>query len=290
MADAAAWAGWLIENGLNFSTHAGLLAGALALIALAGRKPRVAAVFGLGLAVALVNGGLARSVERSPASPAPSAPVFTVAAVNVNERNPSFGPLDAYLAARRDMVVALTEFGPWDVGEITPPSGLRAGFTDFNMVLWVPPLAAPVEEVDLGGTARPEVLRSRTTIAGRRVHLFAVHLTRPGTPRYLAMRREEMAALAALVAEIDGPVVVMGDFNATTRSPAFRRFLRASGLKAHDSGFLPPQTTWPAWLPHLGIQIDHVLTKGGVRTISERAGPDIGSNHLPIAATLTLDP
>jgi endonuclease/exonuclease/phosphatase family metal-dependent hydrolase len=44
--------------------------------------------------------------------------------------------------------------------------------------------------------------------------------------------------------------------------------------------------TWPAWSPH--SQIDHILRRGALRTVSAEVLDDAGSDHRPIRTTLEL--
>ncbi len=48
------------------------------------------------------------------------------------------------------------------------------------------------------------------------------------------------------------------------------------------------QATWNArrWVPR--IPIDHVVVSPEVKVIARRVGPDVGSDHLPIEATLAI--
>jgi endonuclease/exonuclease/phosphatase family metal-dependent hydrolase len=44
--------------------------------------------------------------------------------------------------------------------------------------------------------------------------------------------------------------------------------------------------TWPAWRPH--SQLDHLLVSDQVTVEAASVGPDLGSDHLPVRATLSL--
>lgn len=79
-------------------------------------------------------------------------------------------------------------------------------------------------------------------------------------------------------------VVLAGDFNATPWSAGFAPLL-AEGFD-HGRRGQGLQATWPASLGAWGIPIDHVLTRGGVAVVHQRLEPDVGSDHLPLRATL----
>ena len=80
----------------------------------------------------------------------------------------------------------------------------------------------------------------------------------------------------------DGPIIVMGDFNAEPSWPHFQAFLDQTGLAAVDS----PPGTRPIGIGPLFIAIDHVLAGNGARVRHIETGPAVGSDHLPVIATI----
>jgi endonuclease/exonuclease/phosphatase (EEP) superfamily protein YafD len=49
--------------------------------------------------------------------------------------------------------------------------------------------------------------------------------------------------------------------------------------------------TWPADVFHPPLfQLNHVLAGGGVTPIGAHPGPAVGSDHLPVIATVALPP
>jgi endonuclease/exonuclease/phosphatase family metal-dependent hydrolase len=89
-----------------------------------------------------------------------------------------------------------------------------------------------------------------------------------------------------------GPVVVLGDFNATPRYAAYRaltgRLMDARRLAGVRQGAL----TFPSRLPL--IRIDHIFVSRGLeaRSVHAAASPlsRIASDHLPLVADVTLQP
>jgi endonuclease/exonuclease/phosphatase (EEP) superfamily protein YafD len=69
--------------------------------------------------------------------------------------------------------------------------------------------------------------------------------------------------------------------NATPWSHTFQELLSAGLTVPH---FTP---TWPSGWGRLGIPIDHVLGRG-VRITELRAGPALGSDHLPVLAEIVI--
>ena len=85
-------------------------------------------------------------------------------------------------------------------------------------------------------------------------------------------------------------MVVLGDLNVTPWSPWFRRLLEAGGLADLAGG--PHRPTWaPAPVPAaLGLALDHVLATPGIRLLSRRLGPRLGSDHRPVVVHLEVLP
>jgi endonuclease/exonuclease/phosphatase (EEP) superfamily protein YafD len=95
----------------------------------------------------------------------------------------------------------------------------------------------------------------------------------------------EIRGVASLARSTPDPVLVAGDFNATWWSHSFRVFEEESGL-THMGRFLP---SWPAearGLPQLDI--DHLWVSRSLTTEEVHLGPNIGSDHRPLVATMRL--
>ena len=80
-------------------------------------------------------------------------------------------------------------------------------------------------------------------------------------------------------------LVLMGDFNAAPWSRT-QQYLRQNGA-FNDHADLA--LTWPAWGPAIiRLPIDHIMTRGQPRLLSFEPGPNVGSDHLPVEALVTL--
>jgi endonuclease/exonuclease/phosphatase family metal-dependent hydrolase len=114
-------------------------------------------------------------------------------------------------------------------------------------------------------------------VQGGPIDLVGIHLTSRlpyGPP--IQLRR-----LAGELPPARRPAVVAGDCNfwgpgVVSMLQGWRRAVRGR--------------TWPASLPH--SQIDHVLLRDGprstIRVVDARVLPDVGSDHLPVRATLEV--
>ncbi len=131
-------------------------------------------------------------------------------------------------------------------------------------------------------------------VKDRIVNVIVAHPTTPKTISGFEERNREIDLLADEIAAISGPKIFIGDLNCGPWSSQFQKLLKA-GLKDTQQGF-GPQPSWPARndrvskflpIPPL-IPIDHVLASWEFSVESRRAGPAIGSDHLPVFVKLRL--
>lgn len=98
-------------------------------------------------------------------------------------------------------------------------------------------------------------------------------------------------SVAALIQTFDpASTIVSGDFNATPWSTAMKRQARAFGLSRITRGlFTWPVRSYSHWpLPALFplFPLDHIYTGTAWMVFDVRTGPRLGSDHLPVVATL----
>ena len=128
---------------------------------------------------------------------------------------------------------------------------------------------------------------------GKKCWVVLVHLLPPSSWLTTMDRNRQIDELDELLTRLTGCKIIMGDMNLSNQAPAFNDFKSRNFLTEWDSSIVPT-ITWPAFLPLLGIKIDHVLTSNHLRMVELRSGPNVGSDHYPILATLrhetTVDP
>ena len=127
---------------------------------------------------------------------------------------------------------------------------------------------------------------------GETVTILATHPLPPRRPSAWRLRNEQLEAIAAARDEFGDRLIIVGDFNASPFSPCLRHFvstMRRSGLalryasKGH--GIKP---TWPTFNRLMFTPLDHIFVTDNLVVTEFRTGPHIGSDHLPIQATITL--
>ena len=112
------------------------------------------------------------------------------------------------------------------------------------------------------------------------LEVFVVHTLR--FP-WLGSQFKQVRAMARIVRRTRGPVIVMGDFNASPFSIMLRTFEKDTALRRFT--WLP---TWPASpLPLPQIAIDHIFASGHWRLAAGPwTGRAAGSDHRPAIAEL----
>jgi endonuclease/exonuclease/phosphatase (EEP) superfamily protein YafD len=114
-----------------------------------------------------------------------------------------------------------------------------------------------------------------------------VHLSAPVTRRRAAARNQELLALAAHTAAVEGPLIVAGDFNVTPYSPYFVDWLETTGFTDSRRG-RTLSISWPTLLPIAGIPIDHVAVNDDFEILSHRRMPNFESDHYGVLVELAF--
>lgn len=128
-------------------------------------------------------------------------------------------------------------------------------------------------------------LFATVTIDGRAIRLVNIHAPPPTRAAYFDTRN---AALRTLPAELAGisDVIVAGDLNVTPWSPVYRGLVTRAGLDDARRG-RGIHGTWPQAAGPFAIPIDHVLTRGSLKTVSFRAVAT-GSDHRAVLAEIAV--
>ena len=120
-------------------------------------------------------------------------------------------------------------------------------------------------------------------IGGMRI--VGVHSALPFRPEDQVRHIDRLIALRAAHT---GPMIIAGDFNMTPWSYGLQRFLARADLRRHATFLRSWPTDGQYRLPFPAFLIDHVITTPDIRTVSIRIGPNLGSDHLPVIAVLSV--
>ncbi len=112
-----------------------------------------------------------------------------------------------------------------------------------------------------------------------------VHLDRPLPPLRLQLQERQVEGLVRLLANIDNPLLLVGDFNA---SP-WGRLLPSLARKTELELAWGLEGTWPAQVPWpLRIPIDHALTGRGLALLDREVVHLPGSDHRALLLRVGL--
>jgi endonuclease/exonuclease/phosphatase (EEP) superfamily protein YafD len=219
----------------------------------------------------------------------PLAQPLRVVSFNVLSKNTHYADTVRWVQAADPDVAFFPEVThAWQVGLAPlqarmPHCIVRAQADNFGFALFS---KYPIVEQSLVPCAVLGVAMVQVTLAidGRRLCFVGVHPASPLSSLYSHGRDVALKELADRVRNGPRPVIVAGDFNASPWSHAMTPLFEA-GL--HDSmlgrGF---SATWRRRIPICAIPIDHILLGGQISTQVRWTGPDLGSDHRPVAADL----
>lgn len=246
--------------------------------------------------IASIPVGLAKaSVTRHPGLPSQRLSLITYNAHRSNRRPEDVA---AWLATRPAEVIALEELPEGMASRLqalrhvyrhqfTVEPGARlnsevyAGLESLAILSIHPIITRAV--VRPSGQGKISLLAQISVPGAEDPWIVVVHPPNPAGPARLPARDAYLFDLAELIAELEGPVIVAGDFNVTPYAPAFPRFLSAS--RTSTSRDFP--ATWPSVLGPMGIPIDHVLVREA-RITGLQALPAMGSDHRALKAEILL--
>lgn len=254
-------------------------------VAVASRRHALA-----GLGIAVLCGALVLSVPLvfpSAPSAAPGATETRITVVNLLYQNERIDDAADAVAATSPDVVVFTEY----------TAEHQAALLDHPLALELPHR----EERDglaAGGTAvwskfplaprpTPEMTNYDVDVVvgvpGASFRLWAVHPPYPFNPGW----QSDLATVAERVGEIDEPLVVAGDFNASYWHPPFREILDRGMTSAHISNRRGWTTSWPTdrWFPSF-VRIDHALTNDELAATGVADFDLPGSDHRGFVVTV----
>jgi endonuclease/exonuclease/phosphatase (EEP) superfamily protein YafD len=139
------------------------------------------------------------------------------------------------------------------------------------------------------GTAKVPIIVTRLTHNEQTWTLIGAHPYPPVSAACSKARDTFLRELAQVVADLDGPKMLLGDLNVTLWSPNYDDLLRNSGLVDSQLG-QGYQPTWPDVLGVSLIPIDHVLVSPEVAVLRRSIGPSIDSDHRPVIVEVGLRP
>ncbi|HEY9683397.1 MAG TPA: endonuclease/exonuclease/phosphatase family protein [Oculatellaceae cyanobacterium] len=133
--------------------------------------------------------------------------------------------------------------------------------------------------------SRPRIY-SEIRVGDQGIDFELVHLVTPHHGPF-ELRNAEFLQLGNEMRSCHDPTLVCGDFNCAPWSLRFRDLLSKTNYADSENGF-GLQPSWSENVFRPLFPIDHLLTRGRICIDSRSVGPDIGSDHLPLFAKLTI--
>lgn len=286
---------WLMDlcNHFRFQCALVLLVTTLGLLLL--RSWRWA---GVSLAGLMINTVLVLPLYLgSPGQAVADGPTLTVMHFNVNTANQDHaGVISEIQSHGPDLLFVQEIHQGW-------LDALDAGLADYQLVAAEPRsdnfgiacFASTTSEIKIidsnvfdptDGFAQVPVIEVSFEFDERVVKALSIHPPPPVSFEYTGWRDAVLDAAGQWSAEQQVPHLIVGDFNATPWSTAFRDLQATGGLTNSQTGF-GRAPTWPAGLGSLGmIPIDHLLHSHDFVTIDRHIGQAHGSDHKPLIVTL----
>ena len=303
VAFAAEW-WWVFDVATSFRPQLAVVSLVAAVTLAALRRPRLATLVTIGLALNLWQ--VAPVFTRSQAAAQQGSATLTVAHLNLQGHVKDGAALQAWLRTRPADVVALLDVGSYLGSQLSEdPGGYRIVFYRLAPALTAPTTGGKVGDLISPGvmvlttrtdvTARPapagDLPRSSVEIdahiGDHPVRMLGLHTAAPTSATRHDRRDTQLGAVAAWLSAGPEPSIAFGDFNVTWYSPELRQVLDDTGARSSQLGF-GLEATWPVPVRPAGIAIDQSIYTGPLTAIARRRGPSFGSEHRSLIVTYAL--
>lgn len=228
------------------------------------------------------------------ATPQPASQELTLLFSNINYGNTDHTRLLERINQEQPHVVAVVEALPTEQASLAtslaadyPYQYVAQGRNNMGVAVYSSlPFSQPPQSYYWADARHPVVAVHIGPTQANDLTLLVMHPPPPLIPEFSEIRNTMFTGVAEYAQRVESPLVVAGDFNSTSWSPYFQSLLTTGRLSdsRQDKGL---QTSWPSMLPaFLRISIDHILTNQAVQVLDRQVLEDVGSDHLPIVATL----
>lgn len=243
------------------------------------------------VAALLLNLALAWPWLQSPTPQAAVGPRLTLMTFNVLFKNQSLDRLADFITEAKPDVLILQEVMPHvrtQLDKVADQYPYRIEcwqqrpcdsliLSRFPMTDLTPSLPEPNFRRPLGAAT--------VDIEGRKLTVFAAHLSLPPLLNGSQNQIGETEELVRTIKSQSGARVLAGDFNAATWGAIMTMLREGTGM----SILTGPGATWPTFLPfHGGIPIDHVLASDDLILRSRKVLTAAGSDHRAVLTEIAF--
>jgi len=210
--------------------------------------------------------------------------------------NPKIDAIEQSIRHENPDILFLSEISQATMDELTLRLDYSHNYrtTGSNNALFsrYPILEATTDDFGVKTTGRTFNLVAKLQVENEIVTLIGVHPPVPILRKFFHIRNHQLDTLIDASRELDGKLIVLGDFNATPWSPYFQRFERQSQLQ--NAG--RDHWIWATWYfnqtlktRYIKIPIDHIMTRG-FKPLKTWTGMTGGSDHKPLITVLAPRP
>ena len=219
---------------------------------------------------------------------APSQETLTLTTINALSSNRQHDLIIHDIRAANPDVFAVLELGNELTTQLStafsdqsPYRVLRPSDTDnFGIGVFSKHAIEDVEVFTLNTTTTTIAI----TLIDQNVRIIATHPLPPMGAGLFQKRNEHFRQLSERINVFrhdnpETPVVILGDLNVTPWSPVLSDFTSRARLNRAIAGF----SVTPTWYQYptfaTGLILDHILIDETLQCVSQRVGPDVGSDH-----------
>jgi endonuclease/exonuclease/phosphatase (EEP) superfamily protein YafD len=118
------------------------------------------------------------------------------------------------------------------------------------------------------------------------ITFYSVHPYPPIMPQWAQSRNAEYTQFADRAANVDAPLVLVGDFNAVPWSYPVQQIQATTDLRPANLGY-GVRPTW-TFARFIQAPLDYLLVSDAIEVVGYEIGPAVGSDHRPVVARLRL--
>lgn len=217
---------------------------------------------------------------------------ISIVSLNVHTKNQNKKVVVDYLRKQRpDLIVVMEIDIDWamalkELDDLYPHRLINPRPDNFGIgLLSMWPLSRP-RVIDFADNDLPSIVAT-VQHDSNQFQFVATHPLPPIGSVRANERDQQLRKVADFARQSAIPCIVAGDFNATPWSAAFHEFASRSELKDSALG-RGVQASWNARAWFMRIPIDHIFVPRETVILHRAIGPDVGSDHFPVEATIMI--
>lgn len=216
---------------------------------------------------------------------------LTILSMNLLSSNTEFEKANSLIISKDPDVIVLIEYTTsWDenIAVKQYPYQIKSIREDHFGIAMYSKLPFEMSELIDFTNSRFPFIHAAFMVGGKVTQILAVHFENPVGWRANGVRNFQMAASANYLNKVDGPKILIGDFNCSPYSHAFKDIMEQSGLRDSRS-HMTIGSSWPTFFFPLMIPIDHALVSKEINVREHSLLKFKGSDHKALFVGLNLN-